>query len=565
MTTKQIHELTQKTAIVDADKFPMQVTSTLAAGYVRADLIKTYIGIGAGGTYTALASAITATDTTLVVDAVPGGIPTQQYWVVVDPYDTGSQCEVREVTARTTTTLTVAALTYNHAVDDPVFLIWEPRIFSSWFYDMGDNSTDNITALGRAMTNALTAGIPVVEVGPGIHLISSVLTVPAGVVLRGSGVRLPTENNGDHGTIIKAKAGYTDTNLVTMGTAGVNAFDCRLENLCLDCAYLASVGVYSEVLNEQSGLINVRVRDAITKGVHLDGSVSQQVRNYILRDLFITFPTTPLGTEVGIHIDGDDKSQRSGIDGLTVSATGGQIADGILLDDYKGGLITRTHFEQCVDGIQMGTSTTKWCRETTVIGCVGNPNVDNLVHITAATANQNNTCIGLNPHNPAGTNCIVNDQTGSTIPGTVGVGIYTDNHLYVEGRGAHQNYDVYFEDDVAASQTAAAMTRADHVGSAPDKNINTIQMPRQGSVTAIWVSLSTARTAGTLTITLYKNGAAQAMTCVIDGSNTTNNRTLAIEGTYNFVAYDLIDLRITTDGSWAPVTADLRAGIEVVT
>ena len=55
MTTKQIHELTQKTAIVDADKFPMQVTSTLAAGYVRADLIKTYIGIGAGGTYTALA------------------------------------------------------------------------------------------------------------------------------------------------------------------------------------------------------------------------------------------------------------------------------------------------------------------------------------------------------------------------------------------------------------------------------------------------------------------------------------------------------------------------------
>ena len=55
------------------------------------------------------------------------------------------------------------------------------------------------------------------------------------------------------------------------------------------------------------------------------------------------------------------------------------------------------------------------------------------------------------------------------------------------------------------------------------------------------------------------------MTVVIDGTFTQDNTTLAVKGTYNFSAYDRLDLRITTDGSWAPTTADLRGGIEVET
>jgi hypothetical protein len=55
------------------------------------------------------------------------------------------------------------------------------------------------------------------------------------------------------------------------------------------------------------------------------------------------------------------------------------------------------------------------------------------------------------------------------------------------------------------------------------------------------------------------------MTVVIDGSATQTNTTTAIKGTYTFNAYDRLDLRITTDGSWSPTSADARCGLEVET
>lgn len=114
-----------------------------------------------------------------------------------------------------------------------------------------------------------------------------------------------------------------------------------------------------------------------------------------------------------------------------------------------------------------------------------------------------------------------------------------------------------------ATNTAAAQTDAPLSG-------NRWVAPRGGSVVGIVGKLNEARTAGTKTFTVFKNtglagatGATIGLTAVIDGTNTSSKATTQAPNLDTFVAGDEIFPVQTTDGSWAPTTADDLVWIEV--
>lgn len=143
---------------------------------------------------------------------------------------------------------------------------------------------------------------------------------------------------------------------------------------------------------------------------------------------------------------------------------------------------------------------------------------------------------------------------------TNGVGIFGSD-IIAQG-GFRQTIDGWFQDNVAASQTAATMTR---YVAGPTFSLNLWVAPRNGSITAIAVKSNTARTAGTLTVEAYINGAASGLTAVLDGTNTTFKATTQGKDADSFSAGNEIDVRITTTSDWAPTTADVRVAIEIET
>ena len=135
------------------------------------------------------------------------------------------------------------------------------------------------------------------------------------------------------------------------------------------------------------------------------------------------------------------------------------------------------------------------------------------------------------------------------------------NQLVVSG-GFRQSLDGWYQENVAASQTDVVMTRLATSTEAPAKWI----APRAGSVTGVWVKANTPRTAGTLTIKVFRNGAQLGtLTAVLDGANTTFKATTLAKDTITFVAGDELETTVTTDAGWLPVTADIRTGLEVET
>lgn len=128
--------------------------------------------------------------------------------------------------------------------------------------------------------------------------------------------------------------------------------------------------------------------------------------------------------------------------------------------------------------------------------------------------------------------------------------------------GFRQTIDGWYQENVAASQTDVALTRLATTTEAPTRWIAV----RAGSVTGVNVKSNAARAGGTLTIKVFKNGTQLGtLTAVLDGTNTTFKATLQAKDTVTFVAGDELELTLTTDAGWLPVTADVRAALEIET
>lgn len=122
--------------------------------------------------------------------------------------------------------------------------------------------------------------------------------------------------------------------------------------------------------------------------------------------------------------------------------------------------------------------------------------------------------------------------------------------------------DGWLQDNVAASQTNVELTRGN----------GRFRAVRAGAVTGVVVTSTEARTAGTLTVTVFKNtglagaaGSTIGLTAVLDGTNTSRKATTQNQNQDAYAAGDELYAVVTTDGSWLPTTADIRVAIEIET
>jgi hypothetical protein len=120
----------------------------------------------------------------------------------------------------------------------------------------------------------------------------------------------------------------------------------------------------------------------------------------------------------------------------------------------------------------------------------------------------------------------------------------------------------WFRENVAAGLTNVSLA-------IPGMSIRTtMPMSRAGAITGIAVDTNIARTAGTLTVEVLRNGSGVGLTAVLDATNTIKHqRTQAATGTGSdpFVAGDTIGVRVTTSADWAPTNASIVVSVEIVT
>lgn len=148
------------------------------------------------------------------------------------------------------------------------------------------------------------------------------------------------------------------------------------------------------------------------------------------------------------------------------------------------------------------------------------------------------------------------------VPGASdGIAMYSDGRILRSGTDigtlAHSDLGYWFQDNAAADQSAVALNLDGGTSR------SALPMLRAGSVTGVVVRSNEARTAGTLTVEVTKNGTGTGLTAVLNGTNTTVKATTQAAGTDTFVAGDTIGVTVTTDSAWLPVTADITVVVEI--
>ncbi len=185
-------------------------------------------------------------------------------------------------------------------------------------------------------------------------------------------------------------------------------------------------------------------------------------------------------------------------------------------------------------------------------------NLGNAIRLLASGATPQNINIAFNT---------IEDTTEYTVPAIVANLADTDTVFENDGGGITNTtrqggrlLDMdYFQDNVAASQVAVPLRR----GSSGVSQITSYTMSYPGSVIAISVRSNAARTAGTLTVEVIISGSDTGLTAVLDGTNTTVDVTTQDADLDTFSTTSQIAVRITTDASWLPVTADISVEVTV--
>jgi len=121
--------------------------------------------------------------------------------------------------------------------------------------------------------------------------------------------------------------------------------------------------------------------------------------------------------------------------------------------------------------------------------------------------------------------------------------------------------DGWTQENVPISQINVELTRA----------VGRFRSTRSGFVIGLVIHATVARTAGTLTIKVFKNtglaGAAGAQLGVLvaklDATNTSKHAVIQRSASDFFSARDELYLTVTTDASWAPTTSDIRCALEI--
>lgn len=83
-------------------------------------------------------------------------------------------------------------------------------------------------------------------------------------------------------------------------------------------------------------------------------------------------------------------------------------------------------------------------------------------------------------------------------------------------------------------------------------------VPFAGNIVSMSLASNAARSGGTLTVKPTINGAeSTTLSAVLNAATTTTTYSVQVPDGDAFFAGDLIGVSVTTDGSWAPTTADI--------
>jgi hypothetical protein len=128
--------------------------------------------------------------------------------------------------------------------------------------------------------------------------------------------------------------------------------------------------------------------------------------------------------------------------------------------------------------------------------------------------------------------------------------------------GYRQQVFGWYQENLGAGQAATEMTRQPTASTCAP---NRVFFDRPGSIVGISLKSNAARSAGTCTAEVYKNGVATGLQAILNASQTLFKPTTSAKDLLPFVAGDELSIYLLSDGSWAPTTADLQATLSVET
>ena len=190
----------------------------------------------------------------------------------------------------------------------------------------------------------------------GTILCKTPLTIPHATTLMGNG----RQHNVEGASVIlfdNTVNWGSSPKLLTLGVGTNICFATRVVDAVIDAADIPeSIAVYSKCANEQSGLYNVLIRRAVSKGVYVDGSLSPIAQNWGMENLEIIMSEDAGSGSIGIDVYGGGTNIR-GINGVTVTnLTATHIAGmiGVRINSVHGGALRDCHFEWLETGVLIG-------------------------------------------------------------------------------------------------------------------------------------------------------------------------------------------------------------------
>lgn len=206
-----------------------------------------------------------------------------------------------------------------------------------------------------------------VVVPQGTYRLSSTVTQSNRVIVQGVG----------RGTVISASSVFpAGTYLWRLGTtAGNNSHGIMLRDLVIDGNSKADICVYSDNVQENSGLQNVTVKSYLSEGIFYTGS---KAANYTLENLQV-FPASSASSTIGIHLA--TTANRGSLRAITVGGASGQTQ--LYCLEISGGnvIINGCHCEGAPVGLHFSGS-----GNGVVIGLDGHTSISTLLQLAGTGA-----------------------------------------------------------------------------------------------------------------------------------------------------------------------------------
>ena len=279
---------------------------------------------------------------------------------------------------------------------------------------------DSLPAFNAAMTAASAGGLgAIVWVPPGTFSVSNTVIQPYNVEARAAG---------RNSSFVKASGSFpASTPVWQLGSGTSGGVGCRLRGIAIDCNNIAgSIGVNFGPVQENSGLYESMIRNYGGFGVRVPQPGSGAMpQNWSIDDVEIFSGTATGASAIGLAVLATSLSLPfREISRVTIFATGStQLTTAMQIDGGSAGIVRECHIENAINGILVGS--VLGCFGTKFDSITGNPNVTSLLVFSNAHSQDSIVATGINPQ--GGTNGIVDQLQGNTIPNQVG--------LYAFGNG----------------------------------------------------------------------------------------------------------------------------------